>query len=204
MTSPLSSPRPTLADRPQTCTQDWERALVEGLVARRADAWRIFQRQYGALVQHMTVRAFLAHGASIHEVEDAVSLFHERLLVNDARRLRAFDPTVARLSTWIGNIARQSAVQYIRDHKRDRVRPRLPVESVADPEAEAARAENRDRINQALAQLSSTDRDLLVASYLDDVSLPELAARFSLSEKTVYSKRCRLRARLSSLLPAAA
>jgi RNA polymerase sigma-70 factor (ECF subfamily) len=62
------------------------------------------------------------------------------------------------------------------------------------------RAELRDRLHAALAQLGEADREVLVLRYLEDLSTRELAAVLGLGESAVKMRQLRALRRLRDLL----
>jgi RNA polymerase sigma-70 factor (ECF subfamily) len=87
----------------------------------------------------------------------------------------------------------------------------LPVESALDlagrllargssPSARLRRAELRDRVQAALAQLPERDREVLLLRHLEQLSTEEIAAVLGITEGAVYTRHLRALEHLRSLL----
>ena len=183
-----------------------EPILVARALAREGGAWRELLRRYGRLILTCVARTGKRYGVAMSEpdVEDIYADVCLRLLADDMRRLRAFDPRRAKLSTWIGMISAQAAVDHLRVVAR---RPTIGLPAHLDerPDARPGPAETLlarerwDQIEARLETLTPRDRRFFVLHFALGLDPESVAATLGISIKTVYTRSHRIR-RL--LLPA--
>jgi len=104
-------------------------ALVRAALARQAGAWNELRRRHHSTVRAAVVGALktlapaLVSGAEIHgsdgaqttdDVNDVIGDVYLALLVDDGAMLRAFDPRLGNLASWLHTIAYQTAVEHVR------------------------------------------------------------------------------------------
>ncbi len=152
---------------------DDKAALDAAAVARVADgdavALRGLYDRYGRVVYSFAYR--LTHDATLSEecVQDVfVALW---------RRAGDFDPTRAKLTTWLFVVARNRAIELGRQKAR---RPELrddlePVGSSPDPADLVAVADESQRVAEAMAELPEEQLAVLRLSYFDGLSHSEIA-----------------------------
>lgn len=96
-------------------------------------------------------------------------------------------------------------------HREARSAPALPDQSVArlvdrlvtdgtSPSRQMIRKEMRERVREALDQMESHDREILVLWYLEQLAVPEIAAILEMTESGVKSRHRRALIRLSGVL----
>src|SRR5262245_33012948 len=85
-----------------------EAALLQGALQRDRLAWREFMRRYEPVARQRISRV-LASRKSAHSsavIDEVMSDFYLRLLDDDMRKLRKFDPSRgAALRTWLAMVA---------------------------------------------------------------------------------------------------
>jgi RNA polymerase sigma factor (sigma-70 family) len=167
-----------------------ERAFVERLAARDADAWSRFERELRPLL----VRAAAATGS--RDPEDVAQKVCALLLEPDARLLRSFRGQ-STLSTWLIGIARNQALMLLR---RDRTLPPPPTPAAADPLENLVAAESKARLETALETLPPRDRLLLVLHYRDGLPHVQVAAVVGIAVNSVSPLLDRARDRLKAAL----
>jgi RNA polymerase sigma-70 factor (ECF subfamily) len=145
----------------------------------------------------------------------------QEALVEAARKLPDYlkDEPVA-FYPWLRRLAGERLAKLHRRHlaaqKRSATReqqhaPGLPdksaqmlaqrlVSSNTSPSQHAVRAEHRDRVRMALAQLSEADREFLVMRYLEQLSNKEIAAIMDVTEAAVRTRHVRALDRARRLL----
>jgi RNA polymerase sigma-70 factor (ECF subfamily) len=121
---------------------------------------------------------------------------------------------------WLRQLALDRLAELHRRHIQTRKRsvmreqrwtPALPDESVLDlaqrlmtrgssPSARLLRAEQRDRVQAALARLADNDREVLVLRHLEQLPVRDIAAVLGISEAAVYTRHLRALERLRRLL----
>ncbi|MFM7050591.1 MAG: RNA polymerase sigma factor [Planctomycetota bacterium] len=166
-----------------------EERAIEDLYAR-----------FGALV-YQSARQVLKSRA---EVEDAVQEIFVRLWQTADR----FDPTRAKLVTWVMLITRRHLIDRLR---RQAVRPdRAALDeshndaggAIAPPEPEPSAAEadeGRLRLKRQLARLPELQRTVIERAYFQGVSLREIASQLDAPLGTVKSALSRGLARLREI-----
>jgi RNA polymerase sigma-70 factor, ECF subfamily len=184
-----------------------EHVLVARALARDGDAWRELLRRYGRLILACIARTGKRYRITLSEadVEDVYAEVCLRLLANDMRRLRVWDPRRAKLSTWIGMMAVQATADQLRAVAH-RPADRLGVAHLderADQRpgpAETLLARERwDQLEVRLESLSPRDRRFFVLHFALGLDPESVAKTLGISVKTVYTRKHRIR-RL--LLPA--
>jgi RNA polymerase sigma-70 factor, ECF subfamily len=119
---------------------------------------------------------------------------------------------------WLRQLALERLAKVHRQHIHAQKRsvrreepPPLPGESALElanrllargssPSARLRAAELRARVESALAQLSETDREVLVLRHLEQLSGREVAAVLNISEGAVYNRHLRALGRFRALL----
>lgn len=139
-------------------------------------------------------------GADLDEIYADVLM---NLLRDDMRKLRLFDPDRGtKLSSWIGMISIHTAYDYLRSARR---RPLLDRnEGLRDERAEHGRSplemlmerERWSHLNGLLADFTERDRDFLRLCYAEGLDAVTIARRMEISQKTVYTKKHKIRAHL--------
>ncbi len=179
-----------------------ELRLLSAVLAGDRYAGQAFFRCYNGTIER-TVRKVLGARRE-EEIRDLVSEIWLSLYEDDKRPLRRFDPRrETRLSTWIGLLARNKAIDRMRSARLRRV---VSIEELGVPEPTCAeplpseqleREQQRELAERALAELRASDRRFLEAWYAEDCSPEELARREGISVGTVYTRRFKLQAKLT-------
>ena len=167
-------------------------AAFEELVARHRD--RIYARAYSMM----------------RNEEEAVDLSQEAW-VKGWQRLRQFQGESS-FGTWMTRIVINLCLDQLRKQKRQRtesieamdeesggVERQMPVVTV-NPTAGLERAELRQRIDQALGQLSYEHRTVLVLHEFEEMEYKEIAKTMGCSIGTVMSRLFYARRKLAALL----
>ena len=106
------------------------------------------------------------------------------------RRAADFDPTRAKLTTWLFVVARNRAIELGRQKAR---RPELrddlePVGFVADPAELVAVADEAQRVAEAVAELPEEQLEVLRLAYFDGLSHAEIAGVIGVPLGTVKGR----------------
>ena len=137
----------------------------------------------------------------IRQPADAEDLCQETF-VAAYRHLASFDPRIARFSTWLLSIARNSCLTHLRRREtRPCDVPQVPSQEPG-PDARACRAELWRALDAALDDLPLPQRTAFVLSEIEQLSYAEIAVIESVEVGTVKSRVSRARERLRSLLEA--
>jgi len=173
-------------------SQRGDMAAFEELVGRHRD--RIYARAYSMM----------------RNEEEAVDLSQEAW-VKGWQRLRQFQGDSS-FGTWMTRIVINLCLDQLRKHKRQRaesieamdeesggVERQMPVVTV-NPTAGLERGELRQRIDQALGQLSYEHRTSLVLHEFEEMEYREIAKTMGCSIGTVMSRLFYARRKLAALL----
>ena len=218
-----------LARRPEKhqAPSDWtDRQLLRRVLRAEEVAWSELVRRYRSLVFRCITKvtckyAPMLSNADIDEVYAEVLV---SLLRDDIRKLRMYNPNRGtKLGSWIGMISVNATYDFLRSAGR---RPMLDrIDGTPDPHEDCDRTpldtliekERWHHLNGLLTDFSDKDRTFLELYYARGLDASIVAERMSISLKTVYSKKHKIRAHLrrclegvrsesaiSDLLPAAA
>jgi RNA polymerase sigma-70 factor (ECF subfamily) len=188
-----------------------ERDVVRGLLDGQAEAWRACYDDYSEVVWRTVARAM---GPYCSEIADVV----QETFLAAAKSVHTFHADRGTLGHWLQGIARlQVALHYRREGRHSRLRRAMNslietdwridpgwLQEQADradspPEEELETAETATLIRAALTELPPDYELLLIARYLDDVSVEELARREETTEVAIRSKLARARRALKEV-----
>ena len=181
-----------------------EQVLVARALARDGRAWRELLRRYGKLILACVARTGKRYGTFLSEadVEDVYADVCLRLLAHDMRRLRAYDPRRAKLSTWIGMVAVQATADHLRAISR---RPQASasassllaaeerVDSRPGPAETLLTRERWDQLEARLETMTPRDRRFFVLHFALGLDPESVAQALGVSIKTVYTRKHRIR-----------
>jgi RNA polymerase sigma-70 factor (ECF subfamily) len=185
-----------------------DEALVAGLVAKDARAWRELQTRYGRMITRCIAKVTrrFASRVSEEDVREIEATFMVSLFSNDMHKVRSYDRTRGhRFSSWLGMLAINCAYDHLRSVKREPLKEILGddldlASELPDP-FEATATRERARIaSESLAGFSEKDRTFAELYFVEGLE-PEAVARvMNISVKTVYSKKHKIQARLEAAL----
>lgn len=185
-----------------------EQELIDGMIDGDEYAWVEFHKRYGRLI-YRCITKVTGRFSSVVCAEDIREIYATlvlQLLSNDMHKLRSFDPERGnRFGTWIGMLAINASYDHLRAVRREPNRGSLTeAEGMwcdnSDPFAEVDRKQREGILAELLASFSAKDR-LFVALYFDQgLDAEQVAERMSISVKTVYSKKHKIRTRLERML----
>lgn len=187
-----------------------ETTLLPSLLSNDERAWRTFHELYQSRLQgaiSRVTRRFPQLTGTDH-VEDIYGALCLRLLSDDKRRLRSFDPARGTpLGAWLCALAKNSAHDFLRNRQRQPWLGRL-ADDVSDVEPRTdepdafsvcALRERERQLDHLLETLSRRDQEFMRA-YLEGLEPEEIAGRLGISVSTVYSKKHKILARLQHQL----
>ena len=189
---------------------DWtDRQLLRRVLTADDRAWAELVRRYRALIYRCITKVTMRYapglsGADLDEIYAEVLM---NLLRDDMRKLRLYNPhRGTKLSSWVGMISINAAYDYLRGIGR---RPLLDkIDGTPEPVAEGDRTpldvliekERWAHLNGILTEFSDKDRTFLDLYYGQGLDAASVADRMSISLKTVYSKKHKIRAHLRRCL----
>jgi RNA polymerase sigma-70 factor, ECF subfamily len=187
-----------------------EATLIPSLLTNDERAWRTFHELYSGRLQGAITRVtrrFPQLSGTDH-VDEIYGTLCLRLLSDDKRRLRSFDPARGTpLGAWLCTLARNSAHDFLRARLRQPWLGRLADEvSDVEPRSDAPDAyslcltrEQTEQLEALLSTLSLRDQEFMRA-YLEGLEPEEIAEQLGISVSTVYSKKHKILARLENAL----
>jgi RNA polymerase sigma-70 factor, ECF subfamily len=188
---------PAMADGP----------LLEAVLSKDEVAWNELIRRYRALMFRCITKVAAKYDAVLSN-EDANEIFGDmcfNLLRDNMHKLRAYDPTRgAKLGSWLGLLAINTAYDYLRQTSRRPMLDRLDhaVERAGDGPSALDNLLEKERwgyLNHLLSDFSDKDRRFVELYYGHGLLPEEVAAAMGISVKTVYSKKNKLRSKLLAL-----
>jgi len=162
------------------------RGTLPGACRGERAAWEGFEASSRPSIEGAVHAVFTRHGRGSDRdgVLDVVQEVFVRLVRDDRRLLRRYDPARSTLSTYLAVIARSTA--------NNALRARFPETGLTPEEAEAAAApepEGRGTPAIPLELLSTRQRLVMAMSFDEELEVPEIAAILEISEQTVRSTR---------------
>ncbi|MCH2136245.1 MAG: sigma-70 family RNA polymerase sigma factor [Phycisphaerales bacterium] len=162
-------------------------------------AWSAFVSGTAGLVIAAVRRTLGPSGPPSLDVDDLVQQVYLKLLQNDMRLMRQYDPARSGVSTWITLISRSTTIDALR---RKRL-PVVPAEAALSVPIEDQAPEHRESVIEALPADLLTDRQIVVLRliYDDGLDVAEVAQVLGVEAQTIRSTRhkamLRLRAHFS-------
>jgi DNA-directed RNA polymerase specialized sigma24 family protein len=135
-------------------------------------------------------------GARSLDIEDPVQEVFVKLVRNDFRLLRTYDPDRAALSTWLTIVARSVTI----DHLRKRRLNTVPLEDQTPASAPAPRASPAGE-PPPLHVLTDRQRLVLRMLFDEDMSVAEAAGLIGVDEQTIRSTKHKALSRLREHMP---
>jgi RNA polymerase sigma-70 factor, ECF subfamily len=185
-----------------------EHQLLARLLAGDARAWCEFDTRYARLIYRCITRVTGRFGSLVgpEDIREIHATLCLSLLANDKHKLRSFEPSRGnKLGTWIGLLAIHTAYDFLRTVKREPKRmPLAEAERLSselpDPWEVCAHREQAQIVADLLGSFTAKDREFITLYYGHELEPEQIAERMRISVKTVYSKKHKIRMRLSALL----
>lgn len=171
--------------------------LLPRIATDDTEALRTLYDRYGAIVFGMAYRILGDRQAAEECTQDT--------FVAVWRNAASYDPSKARVSSWLVAIARNRAVDAVRRRAARPVDSHEEIWQAADESADtaeiAAAADESRRIAAAMAELPPAQRDALVLAYFEGLSHSEIAERLAVPLGTVKGRIRLALDRLRELAP---
>jgi RNA polymerase sigma-70 factor (ECF subfamily) len=181
--------------------------LLHQVLQRDAEAWNELVRRFRSLIFRCITKIASKYDAVLSN-EDVNEIFGDvcfNLLRDDMRKLRAYDPLRgAKLGSWLGLIAINTAYDYLRQTSRRPMLDRLEIAPDRPGDGPSAldallEKERWGYLNHLLAEFSERDRRFVELYYGHGLLPEEVASAMGISVKTVYSKKNKLRSKLLAM-----
>ena len=192
-------------------TVEQERELIQKVLGGDQSTFKTLVQQYERLVLHIVTPLI---GVS----EDREDICQD-IFIKVYKGLRSFKQN-SRLSTWIGNIAYNTSLNFLRKKKPVLLEDLKPVSSenegslttnspyneivsmkkATTPEIDLINKEIKFTISEAIDKLPEMQRLTIILFHLEELSLREIGNIMSLPENTVKSHLFRGRNKLKELI----
>lgn len=193
------------------CTPaDWsDHQLLSNVLSSADRSWSELVRRYRALIYRCITKVTVKYAPHLSWA-DLDEIFAEvliSLLRDDMRKLRMYDPgRGTKVGSWIGMISINAAYDFLRSAGRRPILDR--IDGTPDPHEDSDRTpldmliekERWGQLNNILADFSDKDRMFMALYYAEGMDAESVAHQMSISLKTVYSKKHKIRAHLQRCL----
>lgn len=158
---------------------------VASVVSGRKAAWDRFVENFSGLLLGAALRTLRTRcpHLAVEDARDVVQDVFVRLLKDDFRLLRSFDPARASLPTWLTVVARSTTLDALR--RPDNRRVSVPLEE--DLGLEAPPHAHADAPELPLELLSPRQRQILHMLFDQDMDVEEVAVALNVHRQTVRS-----------------
>ncbi|MHC4109086.1 MAG: RNA polymerase sigma factor [Planctomycetota bacterium] len=167
---------------------------LEACVNGSKQAWDAFVERYAAVILSAVRRTVSARvgDSGGHDVEEAAQEVFLRLIKNDSRLLRSFDPQRASLVTWLTLVSRSVAIDYLRKKR--------PVAALASFEGPTVDPISDERPSLPLNLLTPRQRLVLRLLFDQRLTVADAARAVGVDEQTIRSTKHKALSRLRSHL----
>ncbi len=187
-----------------------EQRLLARVLKGETRAWAELTRRYQNLIVSCVIRVLRRYGASFQtdDLADLVSEVWVVLLRDDMRKLRLYDPARGyRLASWLGLMATNCTIDQLRLRSSEHTyledlsgADRFLVDETVHPESELEAQEAASLARRALDTLSSEERSFVISCFHDERAPEELASELGITVNTVYSRKFKIREKLSRIV----
>ena len=119
-----------------------------------------------------------------------LSLWRSRSQLEEGKSLKA----------WLGAVARNRAVDYLRRRRESHPVPEGLPDPAPGPEERAERRETEERLRALVEEMEEPDRTLFLRYYYEEEPLERVCRALNMRPSTARSRLCRGRKRLKELL----
>ncbi len=172
-----------------------EKEIIELLLQRNENGLDALLKHYGPLMRYIIAPI-------LHNPQD-----QEECLLEVANRIwdkiELFNGQRGSWNAWITTIARNTALNFIRNSSDGNSNERIPENTPSldpTPEEVILKQEQQAAVHRALQQLSSKDRLLFYRKYYYLQSTAQIASELGMTERAVEGKLYRLKKRLRKML----
>jgi len=183
--------------------------LLQRVLQRERQAWAEFFRRFDRLIAGTVVRVLRRYGvrAAPEDVGDMVAEVWVALLRDDQRKLRIYDrQRGSRLNSWIGLIAANTTIDYLRvRHRSSTYLEDNPEVSNAlidsrGPDRDLEERQDVELMRRAVGRLKLEDQRFARYCFQDERRPAEIAEAFGISVNTVHSRKFKLRRKITDLV----
>ena len=163
---------------------------VNACIAGDSRAWDGFCERYSPLVYSVVRRVLCRghsgrHNATREDVEEIVQEVFFRLVKDDSRLLRSFDPDKGKLGAWLSRIAENAA----RNALRKPVIATIPLEEAWETPSKPSLSPQALEIPEGV--LSPREKETLDLLFVEGLTVQEVAERIGVAPQTVSNHKYR-------------
>jgi len=170
-------------------------ALVNALLKNDEATWKIFYPNFRRQVQEIAQNVFHVEP---QDMDDVVSEIVTRLMADNARKLRLFNPERGNLRTFLHRVSTNFLIDRLRSQQRKpkmRSTENLKIASDVDTSEYATEMLLHNSLQRELAQLPAPDRKL-VECLAEGLSMQDIARRLKIELQAAYSRKHKIIGRL--------
>jgi RNA polymerase sigma-70 factor (ECF subfamily) len=193
---------------PRSADEDFE--LLQRAIEGDRHAWSCFHQHFHRPVTYAVARVLRRYLGSYTDADlaDYTAEIWVALLVDDRRRLRLYEPSRCRLSTWLKLLATNCTIDQLRTsgayHSTrctdDEVLACLADEQQLSAEVLVDQQQRAAMVTAALAQLKDKDRNFVISCLQEKQPTKEMARELGLSIHTIHSRKFKLRQKLARIV----
>jgi len=187
-TPPAQTARTSVAATPMNVN-------LPACIAGDKDAWDDFVRAAAPIIYAAVRRSMRHRGGASQEINDRVQDVYVRLLREDCRLLRTFDPKRASLPTWLTLISRTVVHEQMRKHKQHTVSLN-GFERAPGSEGVRESGKGAADVRLPISMLSPLQKRVLELLFDHGLSVEQAAARLQVEAQTVRSAKHKALTRL--------
>ena len=181
-----------------------DQALLQDCLEGDQAAWRAFVTRLTPIVRFAVCSTLSRHNGMMYvSTDDVVQEVYLRLMKQDCRLLRQFDPARATLPTWAALVARSVTLDHLRSRRRAGPFLGKPTPEVVEA-AQTRDLEASDMLDYVKDRLSADEWDTLNLLMVEGLAPEAVGKRLGLSTKTVYNRKLRIFKKLRQLIRDAA
>ena len=171
-------------------------ALIDGLRRQDPAACQRLLTDYGAAVFRLVQRI-------VPRREDAEEVYQD-VFLKALRSIATYDRRQASLATWLGRIAYNESLNFVRGKKPQIIyldEGSMGAERLSDTPADSQPDEHTIRqLEEAMEKLPPHEQALITMFYYDGLSLADIAYITGSGPSTVGSQLCRIRKKLYRII----
>lgn len=169
-----------------------EAEIIAKLRDGDSEAMKVLMQQYGPFLCYILTPIL----PNVSEREECFSEVITRIWQKQAQ----YDPVKGSWKSWMAAIARNMALNQVRNRKQTEPLPEeMPADTMA-PEDILLRKERQKALEQALSQVSRQERLLFYRKYYYLQSTAQIARELGMTERAVEGRLYRLKKKLRKLL----
>jgi RNA polymerase sigma-70 factor, ECF subfamily len=200
-----------LAPPPKSFDEMSDEELLGHATAGDDQAWNVFFRRFRGLILSCALKTAARAGMPLgsDDLMDVLGDVSLNMVAHNFRKLRLYRTDGGcSVATWVGVIATSTARDYLRRVRRHRLEPTAEAEleqmpsPAGGPQELLEDHERRSFVDRALASLSPRDQRFVQLYFAEAKSPEAIADELGVSVSTVYSKKAKIKMRLTGMAEA--